>query len=202
MNAAPKGRSSFRYRGEGPRQIRFLSSPENVAEGRPTTLRAASQSGTMATKETVVRRTDARTTHHDGRARVESADALGSLTRVDDGQEPGAPISPGFPVDERGNEPRQVYRQSLRSRDDATCVNVGTAQDSPSGVGQPAPSCRERDGASVVVGDRESRSHGEGRQSDTVQRLKQTKLESRCMDCSKMAEKQKALATKASQDPE
>ncbi len=77
------------------------------------------------------------------------------------------------PCSERGNEPSQACRQSLTHHADATYVNVGTAcvspwaVISPHGVGQPASRSRKQGGAAVVVRDRESLSHGEGRQSDT-----------------------------------
>ena len=118
------------------------------------------------------------------------------------GQGTGTPSIPDSPADARGNEPCQVYRQSLRSHDDATYVNVGTVASSPSGDGQPAPSCSRRGGASVVVRDRESRSHGEGRQSDAVQGPVRTKLESRRVNDSKKVEKQRTLARRAHQDPD
>jgi len=157
----------------------------------------------MATKETVDRSVVAWTTRHDGRARVEAADSSTRWVGKDsEGQGPGAPAVSGSPAAERGNEPRPAYRQGLRHHDDALCVNVGTADDPPPGDGQPAPSCRPRGGASVVVRDRESRSHGEGRQSDAVHRPKRTRLESRRVNGSKMAEKQRTLAVRASRDPE
>ena len=157
----------------------------------------------MATKETVVRSTDEWTTRSKGRDRVESAEPFTRWVKVDsDGQGAGAPMIPDSPAGGRGSEPCQVYRQSLRHHDDATCVNVGTVEGSPSGDGQPAPSCLQRGGASVVVRDRESRSHGEGGQSDTVQRPKQTRSESGRVDRLMMAEKQRTLAVKAKQDPE
>ena len=157
----------------------------------------------MATKGTVARSVLAWTTRQHGRARVEAAEPSSRLGEEDsESQGTGAPQIPASPAVERGNEPRPAYRQSLRHHDDATRVNVGTVEDSPSGDGQPAPSCPRRGGASVVVRDRESRSHGEGRQSDAVHRPKQTKLESRRVNGSKMAEKQRALAARASQDPE
>ena len=157
----------------------------------------------MATKETVVRSTDGWTTRYEGRDRVESAESPARwVGGGSEGQGTGTPQTPDSPADERGNEPRQVYRQSLRSHDDATCVNVGTVASSPSGDGQPAPSCSRRGGASVVVRGRESRSHGEGRQFDTVQRPRRTRLERRRMDGAKKAEKQRTLAQRARQDPE
>ena len=58
--------------------------------------------------------------------------------KVSDGQEVSTPQHSDFPGNERGDEPSQAYRQDLRQRVDATYVNLGTMQGSPTGVGQPA----------------------------------------------------------------
>src|SRR5712692_1322705 len=85
---------------------------------------------------------------------------------------------PASPCGERGNEPRQACRPSLRPCVDATDGNVGAAHRSSGtrretvaskesqGVGQPASTSSEPDGAPVVVCDGESPLPGEAGQSD------------------------------------
>lgn len=165
----------------------------------------------MTTKETSARSAEGWTTRQrpetgdpvtgspatvEGRDSVETGDtALAWGGTVSDGQGTGTSsrdpmdrADPQSPPVERGNEPRQVYRRSLRLGVDATDVNLGTPHRSPNegdsshedGVGQLAPRCDEGGGVPVVVRERESRSHvskgrsrssahGEGGQSDSMQ---------------------------------
>ena len=137
-----------------------------MADGLPTAPRAASQNDAMTTKETAARSVEVWNNPLEGRARVEPEDFhLGWMEADSEGQgtdtrkpqgEPSASPS-GEPV----NETSQAYRQSLRHREDATYVNVGTvcASASAEAVGQPASIWRTRGGAAVVVRARESRAH-------------------------------------------
>ena len=138
-----------------------------MVEGHPTVPRTASQNDAMTTKGTADRSAEGWTTRHKGRARVEPGDFyLAGVEGDSEGQGTDTHQTSDSPSGERVNETCKAYRQSLRHRDDATYVNVGTACVSPSGVGQPASTSRKQGGAAVVVRDRESLSHGEGRQSD------------------------------------
>lgn len=132
----------------------------------------------------------------EGRDSVETGDtALAWGGTVSDGQgagtssrDPKGLAVPQSPPVERGDEPCQAYRRSLRLGVDATDVNLGTPHRSPiegdssreDGVGQLAPTRGDGGGASVVVWEGESPSHGpsngstskgrgEGRQSDSMQ---------------------------------
>jgi hypothetical protein len=176
---------------------------DNVAKGCPTTLWAASQSLAMATKEIGDRSSEGWTTRYNRRGRVKSADPISLRDKgALDGQNVGAPHLPNIPADERGSEPRQEYSRSLKQDDDDTKVNLGTPYGYPNGVREPEPVSHKGDGASVVVRGRENRLPGEGRQSDAVQRLEQTKPEAGSIDRLLTAQKQKALALKASSNPE
>jgi hypothetical protein len=113
---------------------------------------------------------------------------------------------PRSPCGERGSEPSQACRPSLRPCEDATDGNVGTTCHSPpfqpeGRGGQPASRRGKSGGAPVVVRDGESPSHGEAGQSDTVHSSRQIKRESGREHRSMIAQKQRALALWACQEP-
>lgn len=179
------------------RQLNVRSPLDNVIEGCPTVPRIASQSLAMATKEIGVQSPAGWTTRYNRGGRVESTDPMSRTDMgASEGQGEDAPIISFTPVDERGNEPCQGYSRSLKQDVDDANVNLGTPYGYPPGIREPEPACYKGDGASVVVRGRESRPHGEGRQSDAVHSLTRTKPEAGGRDRLLTAQKQKALALK------
>jgi len=156
----------------------------------------------MATKETDVQRSAGRTIRYKRRGRMELPVSVTLMVaEVSDGQDAGTPLCLCLPGNERGNEPCQEYSQSLRRDDDDADVNLGTPYRYPWRVREPEPICGKGGGVPVVVRDRESRSHGEGGQSNTVHSSTQTKPEIGGIDRLMTAQKQRTLAVKASRDP-
>ena len=176
----------------------------------------------MTTKETTVRSVEAGWTTRqqpetglpvevEGRDSVEAGDtALAWGGTVSDGQGTGTSdrkVDTQSPSVELDDESGQAYRWSLRQGADATYVNLGTPHDSPDdiasseGDGQLAPSYREGGGVPVVVREGENPSHGEGGQSDPVQRSERIRQEDGRMHRLMIAEKQRALAVKAKDQP-
>lgn len=165
----------------------------------------------MTTKGTSTRSAEGWTTRQrpepvEGRDSVEIGDtALAWDGTVSEGQGKGTSghmtVPPTPPV-EPGNEPSKAYRRSLRQGVDATYVNLGTphVSSSPEGDGQLAPLWREGDGASVVVREGESPLRDEGRQFDSVQSPARNKQEDGRMHRLMIAQKQRALAVKASDE--
>ena len=199
-------------RASEPRHSDVRSLQDNVAVHCSTSEWAASQSSTMTTKETTVRRVEGWTTHQqsamtEGRDSVETGESFLARERpVSDGQGTGTSslqADTQSPSVEHRNELCQAYRWSLQSSDDDACVNLGTSLGSPdrSGVGQPASTSQVGGGVSVVVREGESPSHGEGGQSNSVQRLERTKQEDERMHRLMIAQKQRTLAVKAQEEP-
>lgn len=157
----------------------------------------------MATKETGDRHSAGWTARYNRRGRAESADLMPRKGMgVSHGQDREAPTLSTIPADARDNASRQEYSQSLRQDADDTSVNLGTSSDYPPGVREPEPVSQKRGGASVVVSGQESCPPGEGRQSDAVQRWTRTKPEAGGIDRLLTAQKQTALALKASSEPD
>ena len=79
------------------------------------------------------------------------------------GQTSGTPPKPQVPVTRLSKRQVLAYRRSLRQVANDIGMNLGTMYGSPSGVGV-CDQCHTWGGVPVVVGDRESLSHGEGGQ--------------------------------------
>ncbi len=75
---------------------------------------------------------------------------------------------PKLSDNERGNEPSQAYRHDLPQRADAIYVNLRTRCGYRQRFGQLAARYRIGGGVLVVVRDRESLSHGEGGQLNSM----------------------------------
>jgi hypothetical protein len=140
--------------------------PLTMWQGGPYFSKAASQSVVMVTQETVVRSAEGWTTHLTvGLEWSRRITHFARVSKVSKRQEIGTPSTTQFPrwrarqraeqgVQTEPNTTRRHYLPELGNR-----VRL-----SRNGKGQLAARCPTRGGAFVVVGDRESLSHGEGRQ--------------------------------------
>jgi RNA-directed DNA polymerase len=184
------------------RQFSVRSLFDNAVKEHLTVPRTASQNLAMATREIGVRSSTGWTTRYKGKDRVESMSSVSRTdTEVSLGQDKETPANLFISIDERDNASRQEYSRSLTQDVDDANVNLGTSRDYPSGIRKPESTSHEKDGVPVVIGEQESCSQGEGEQSDTVQRFKQTKQETSGNNWSMTAQKQEAIALTASQNP-